>query len=189
MPYYTRNDDDVNDFDEYDPTPYGGGYDIALTYGRPTPPSEETCYPNSSSADEIDYDRPHFSSHAKPSAYADDHLQEEYTSYSRPKPRPRPAHGGAHGGDVFLDARPEPGYGSQHERTRPDSDYGDESPRRHNHGRRGDESPRRHDHGRRGDESPRRHDHGRRGDESPRRHNHGRRGDEYERRDSDDEEG
>jgi hypothetical protein len=37
--------DEVADFDEYDPTPYGGGYDIALTFGRTLPPSDETCYP------------------------------------------------------------------------------------------------------------------------------------------------
>jgi hypothetical protein len=36
--------DEVADFDEYDPTPYGGGYDIALTFGRALPPSDETCY-------------------------------------------------------------------------------------------------------------------------------------------------
>ncbi|KAF2323385.1 hypothetical protein GH714_035080 [Hevea brasiliensis] len=54
------------DIDEYDPTPYGGGYDIALTYGRPIPPSDETCYQNSSLVDEIDYDRPNFTSYAEP---------------------------------------------------------------------------------------------------------------------------
>lgn len=36
------------DFEEYDPTPYGGGYDLARTYGEPLPPSEATCYPRSS---------------------------------------------------------------------------------------------------------------------------------------------
>lgn len=35
------------DFEEYDPTPYGGGYDPSLTYGKPLPPSAETCYPHS----------------------------------------------------------------------------------------------------------------------------------------------
>lgn len=38
---------DDTDFDEYDPTPYGGGYDIAQTYGKPLPPSDEICYPRS----------------------------------------------------------------------------------------------------------------------------------------------
>ncbi|XP_010476064.1 PREDICTED: uncharacterized protein LOC104755393 [Camelina sativa] len=33
------------EFDEYDPTPYGGGYDVVATYGKPLPPSVETCYP------------------------------------------------------------------------------------------------------------------------------------------------
>lgn len=34
-------------FDEYDPTPYDGGYDLAKTYGKPLPPSDDTCYPKS----------------------------------------------------------------------------------------------------------------------------------------------
>ncbi|XP_010458543.1 PREDICTED: uncharacterized protein LOC104739785 [Camelina sativa] len=33
------------EFDEYDSTPYGGGYDVVATYGKPLPPSVETCYP------------------------------------------------------------------------------------------------------------------------------------------------
>ncbi|XP_072986005.1 uncharacterized protein [Typha latifolia] len=36
------NEDD--DFDEYNPHPYGGGYDIALTYGNPLPHSSSICY-------------------------------------------------------------------------------------------------------------------------------------------------
>ena len=36
-----------DDFDEYDPTPYGGGYDQVLTYGRPLEPTDETFYPSS----------------------------------------------------------------------------------------------------------------------------------------------
>ncbi|KAJ4879176.1 glycine-rich protein [Raphanus sativus] len=35
------------EFEEYDPTPYGGGYDIVATYGKPLPPSVNTCYPSS----------------------------------------------------------------------------------------------------------------------------------------------
>ncbi|KAF8062609.1 hypothetical protein N665_1196s0015 [Sinapis alba] len=35
------------EFEEYDPTPYGGGYDIVATYGKPLPPSVKTCYPSS----------------------------------------------------------------------------------------------------------------------------------------------
>jgi hypothetical protein len=65
MPFFSRGDDDqVDDYDEYDPTPYGGGYDIALTYGRPIPPSDETCYPISSASGEIDYDRPNYYSYS-----------------------------------------------------------------------------------------------------------------------------
>lgn len=43
-PHHHGADDDT-DFDEYNPHPYQGGYDIALTYGRPRPPSSATCYP------------------------------------------------------------------------------------------------------------------------------------------------
>jgi hypothetical protein len=44
------------EFEEYDPTPYGGGYDLAQTYGKPLPPSDEICYPRGRStapADQI----------------------------------------------------------------------------------------------------------------------------------------
>lgn len=41
------------DFEEYDPTPYGGGYDPSSTYGKPLPPSDETCYPRDSSNAEV----------------------------------------------------------------------------------------------------------------------------------------
>ncbi|KAK8493748.1 hypothetical protein V6N12_034397 [Hibiscus sabdariffa] len=39
---------DDTEFEEYDPTPYGGGYDPVATYGKPLPPSEGICYPRSS---------------------------------------------------------------------------------------------------------------------------------------------
>ncbi|KAF5190469.1 hypothetical protein FRX31_019934 [Thalictrum thalictroides] len=35
------------DFPEFDSTPYGGGYDISATYGKPLPPSNIICYPRS----------------------------------------------------------------------------------------------------------------------------------------------
>lgn len=38
------------EFDEYDPTPYGGGYDIDQTYGKPLSPSDKICYPRSGSS-------------------------------------------------------------------------------------------------------------------------------------------
>lgn len=91
MPYYTKDDADVDDFDEYDPTPYSGGYDITVTYGRPLPPSDENCYPLSSlSGDAFEYQRPVFSSSQEPSAYGDQALNTEYSSYARPKTK----HGG-----------------------------------------------------------------------------------------------
>lgn len=44
---YTKEQDDTQ-FDEYDPTPYGGGFDMAQIYGKPLPPSNEICHPPSS---------------------------------------------------------------------------------------------------------------------------------------------
>ncbi|CAM0907599.1 unnamed protein product [Alopecurus aequalis] len=41
---------DYDEFYEYNPHPYGGGYDITATYGAPLPPSPSTCYPVSSPA-------------------------------------------------------------------------------------------------------------------------------------------
>ncbi|CAI9087693.1 OLC1v1021835C1 [Oldenlandia corymbosa var. corymbosa] len=50
--YYSNSEvkpeSDVIEFEEYDPTPYGGGYDPHQTYGKPLPPSDEICYPRSS---------------------------------------------------------------------------------------------------------------------------------------------
>lgn len=40
---YTKEQDDTQ-FDEYDPTPYDGGFDMAQIYGKPLPPSNEICY-------------------------------------------------------------------------------------------------------------------------------------------------
>lgn len=37
-------------FEEYNPHPYQGGYDIVLTYGAPLPPSPAICYPISDAA-------------------------------------------------------------------------------------------------------------------------------------------
>ncbi|CAH8384972.1 unnamed protein product [Eruca vesicaria subsp. sativa] len=86
MPYYTKDNADVDDYDEYDPTPYSGGYDITVTYGRPLPPSDENCYPLSSlSGDAFEYQRPVFSSSHEPSAYDDQALNTEYSSYAKPK--------------------------------------------------------------------------------------------------------
>ncbi|KAL0923164.1 hypothetical protein M5K25_007209 [Dendrobium thyrsiflorum] len=38
---------ETEDFEEYNPHPYQGGYDIALTYGNPLPPFSAICYPMS----------------------------------------------------------------------------------------------------------------------------------------------
>jgi len=131
MPYYTNDDDEVDDFKDYDPMPYSGGYDITVTYGRSLPPSDETCYPLSSrSGDAFEYQRPVFSTNHEPSAYDDKALKTEYSSYSHPKPRPG-GHGGAHvegqyggsgsGGSDFA-RKPNSGSGGRIE-----SDYGHKS--------------------------------------------------------------
>ncbi|CAN6206498.1 unnamed protein product [Urochloa humidicola] len=39
-----------DEFDDYNPHPYSGGYDISAAYGSPLPPSPATCYPVSSPA-------------------------------------------------------------------------------------------------------------------------------------------
>ncbi|XP_066400605.1 uncharacterized protein At5g39570-like isoform X2 [Miscanthus floridulus] len=41
---------DDNEFDDYNPHPYAGGYDITATYGSPLPPSPATCHPVASPA-------------------------------------------------------------------------------------------------------------------------------------------
>lgn len=124
MPYYTNNDDDVDDFTDYDPTPYSGGYDITVTYGRSIPPSDETCYPLSSRAgDAFEYQRPVFSSSVhEPSAYGDQALKTDYSSYARPV-----ASGGAHvgggrtggsgsgGSNYGYGGKPNSGYGGRTE--------------------------------------------------------------------------
>lgn len=50
--YYSNNlEFNEPEFEEYDPTPYSGGYDIVQTYGKPLPFSDQTCYPPSGSSD------------------------------------------------------------------------------------------------------------------------------------------
>ncbi|OVA10219.1 hypothetical protein BVC80_1597g3 [Macleaya cordata] len=46
----STSDFNLPEFKEYDPTPYGGGYDQTLTYGKPLPPSDSICYPPSFSS-------------------------------------------------------------------------------------------------------------------------------------------
>lgn len=47
---YSKVKFNVPEFDDYDPTPYGGGYDIDQTYGKALPPSDKICYPRSGSS-------------------------------------------------------------------------------------------------------------------------------------------
>ncbi|TMW91841.1 hypothetical protein EJD97_013825 [Solanum chilense] len=136
MSYYPKghhHNDDVPEFDEYDETPYGGGYDIKVTYGNPIPPSEETCYPLSSESDDFDHDRPHYASSAEPSAYGDEALDNEYQNYSKPKTRPsRSRH---EDGDEDENPRRKPGmnrpsgggYGGESEYNEQSSEYNEPS--------------------------------------------------------------
>ncbi|KAB2613838.1 hypothetical protein D8674_036154 [Pyrus ussuriensis x Pyrus communis] len=69
--YATKDTDDGADmFEEYDPTPYEGGYDMGLTYGRPLQPTEKTCYRHSSGSASNDYNEPEFP-YARPSHEVD----------------------------------------------------------------------------------------------------------------------
>ncbi|KAJ4761475.1 hypothetical protein LUZ62_071850 [Rhynchospora pubera] len=120
-----RGDDEVDDFDAYDPTPYGGGYDLALTYGRPLPPSDDTCHPvSTSTSSSSSYNRPHYSSGSGACAYdpasTDSAFGDRYgarPSHPRPKPhaQPQPAY------DFHPQEEAPHGYG----RPNPDS-YGSE---------------------------------------------------------------
>ncbi|CAJ1961476.1 unnamed protein product [Sphenostylis stenocarpa] len=47
---YSNVEFNVPEFEDYDSTPYGGGYDIDQTYGKPLAPSDKICYPRSGSS-------------------------------------------------------------------------------------------------------------------------------------------
>lgn len=84
MAYFSKGhniDDDGDDFDEYDPTPYGGGYDIHLTYGHPLPASDDICHPPSQNYSD---EAAEYTSYADVSGYDnDDAIYNEYSSYTR----------------------------------------------------------------------------------------------------------
>ncbi|XAR53720.1 hypothetical protein NMG60_11022374 [Bertholletia excelsa] len=81
-------EDDDTEFEEYDSTPYGGGYDQTLTYGRPLPPSDEICYrrslpgPNSLPQDNL-------SLNSLPSPYGKDLVADD--SLSKPPNGSKPS--------------------------------------------------------------------------------------------------
>lgn len=60
------------EFEEYDPTPYSGGYDPATTYGKPLPPSDITCYPRSVPQSDSTSSLENFSYGSIPSPYGKD---------------------------------------------------------------------------------------------------------------------
>ncbi|KAK8967076.1 hypothetical protein KSP40_PGU006123 [Platanthera guangdongensis] len=93
MPYRGSRNEAVDDFDGYDPTPYSGGYDITLTYGRPLQPSVEICYPVSRT-EGVDFDRPQHPSGSPTSAIAANPIREgDCYGILRPgfRPPPQPA--------------------------------------------------------------------------------------------------
>ncbi|KAL2475502.1 Uncharacterized protein Adt_36238 [Abeliophyllum distichum] len=45
--YNTTEEFNEIEFDDYDTTPYSGGFDPSTTYGSPLPPSDDICYPRS----------------------------------------------------------------------------------------------------------------------------------------------
>lgn len=114
--------DATDDFDDYDPTPYGGGYDLALTYGRPLQPSEETCYTISSSSG-VDYNRPQYSSGSVPSAYGGGGYGAPEHGYSMTKPQPaygfQPQQEVEEGGSGGYG-----GFGGRRPEHKPGHDYG-----------------------------------------------------------------
>jgi len=139
--------DEVADFDEYDPTPYGGGYDIALTFGRPLPPSEETCYPISTATSSASsYDRPQQAQHGgrRPGGSEESHGSAAgygggggYAGAGRPhQPHKEETHGygrKGHDDDDEQQAyrKPKPSYGDDdddqaYRKAKPS--YGDEKP-------------------------------------------------------------
>ncbi|CAA6659759.1 unnamed protein product [Spirodela intermedia] len=124
------SDEAVDDFDDFDPTPYGGGYDLVLTFGRPIPPSDETCYPpnaaNSSSDTGVDYERPNYSGSARPSSYryeSQPASDEGYGGYGR-RPQQEEAYEEQRPYSFEGDPRPQYGYGGQGRPSEYDSSYG-----------------------------------------------------------------
>eukprot|EP00252_Welwitschia_mirabilis_P011878 TRINITY_DN263_c0_g1_i2.p1 TRINITY_DN263_c0_g1~~TRINITY_DN263_c0_g1_i2.p1 ORF type:complete len:260 (+),score=29.24 TRINITY_DN263_c0_g1_i2:146-925(+) len=118
-----------DDFDEYDPTPYGGGYDLVARYGRPLPPSSETCYPPSSAGDSdyhgfsygsesspyepgfssrLDEDRPSQGFGSKPSYHQQPSAA--YESYGVPQHQTRPQYG-YESGDPYSEVEKPSGFG------------------------------------------------------------------------------
>ncbi|KAG9145034.1 hypothetical protein Leryth_026514 [Lithospermum erythrorhizon] len=81
------------EFDEYDPTPYGGGYDASEVYGKPLPPSDTVCFPRSEPPSE-DVSPEGFSYDSIPCPYG---KQDE-------KPSPiKPQNGETKQGDSIID--------------------------------------------------------------------------------------
>jgi hypothetical protein len=122
--------DEHDDFDEFDPTPYGGGYDLFVTFGRPLPPSDETCYP--CSAPSTSYDAPHYAAE-EPSPYGHHHKAQAAPGF-RPQ-HEQPSYGG--GGSGYGGSKPQPAYGfrpqqeeQQHSYGGGGGGYGSDPPRR-----------------------------------------------------------
>lgn len=123
MPFWgSRDYEAVDDFDDYDPTPYSGGYDQVLTYGRPLSPSDEMCY-SVSTAGDIDYDRPKYSSGSQTSAYEAEGA-DFGDRYGQCRPKPQIDSSSGYGGDGGAVGEYGSGYTGRPQRQEYGSDYG-----------------------------------------------------------------
>ncbi|KAF8723491.1 hypothetical protein HU200_021438 [Digitaria exilis] len=119
-----RAADEAYDFDEFDPTPFGGGYDLFATFGRPLSPTEETCYPCSEPS--TSYDAPHYSA-SEPSPYGHHAKAKPNYGFRPQQEQQQPSYGGGGGG---YGSRPQPaaeeagGYGSGYGRKNQEENYG-----------------------------------------------------------------
>lgn len=85
--YNSNTAEEANDvvFEEYNPKPFQGGYDIHEKYGKPLPPSEEICYPPSKIDSNLPSLVPNFSSAPPP------YLKEDKKDVvSEPVPKEKP---------------------------------------------------------------------------------------------------
>ncbi|MCO5558665.1 hypothetical protein L7F22_012251 [Adiantum nelumboides] len=118
----SRGEDPLN-YDEYDPTPFSGGYDQVALYGRPKSPSQETCYPVSETS--------HHESGSYGGGYGDGYsskpsrpnygVDEERPTYKDENP--------PHGSDEFAaSGYGKPSYGSKPSYNEEEGGYGGVKP-------------------------------------------------------------
>lgn len=88
------------EFDEYDPTPYGGGYDAEEYYGKPLPPSDKVCYPPEPPQD-FGFSLEGFSYDSTPRPYGKN--DETPSSKNHQNRENKPQSGGRKEGDSVID--------------------------------------------------------------------------------------